>query len=219
MSVFIRVERKGAKPHLLTARGLRVVIGEDERGVILCGQPTKPLFEIESQRDSYLLKPLVSEGVYCEKPLAPSEKAVLKNSDELRIEDYCFTFIGTSPHAEILAAAESINDLQKNLSWSPVTPEVSYQVGTLSRKFPVLENIKVTIGSAESCSIQIPLRGVSPTHCSILREVDSLILQPEMGILSLENAPIEIPLEIREETFFRLDPSGMELKISFPQKN
>lgn len=215
MSIFFRVERFGGEPHLIRVRGLYTVVGEDERGILTCSNPSKQFFSIYMIGERYLLVAQASNITVKSKCLKTAEQTWISNGEAISVGDYRFIVTITSSLAEALAHSKidySILESPDNNISS--FPHIVVRLSHLSSTFPLFPNVEYTVGSDKQASIFIDLEGVKPRHFLILSKgVDQVLLTPLDGVISADGTIIETSTTLRSDSKIRLEPPGIELTL------
>jgi len=217
MSIFLKVTRFASEPVIMRLKGLHHTIGEDHRGVLTSENLSKSFFSIYSIDNRYLLKIEEDSCQLNGASIYRGNQTWIAEGDALVISDYQFLFIPTSSSVELLSAdTVSMQDVMAtDLENDSDLPSVSFHLGNLSRTYRIFKNIKFDIGSNSENSICIKAPDVRKRHCS-LTYIDGKVNIAEIdGKVSTSNSALDNTGSICKDTYLKLEPSNIELKISF----
>jgi len=217
MSIFLKVTRFASEPVIISLKGLHHTIGEDQRGILTSENLLKSFFSIYSIDNRYLLKIEEDSCQFNGAKISRNDQTWIAEGDNLVISDYQFLFIPTSSSVELLSAETvSMQEVMTaDLDNESTLPRVSFHLGNLSRTYKIFKDIKFDIGSNPENSICIKAPDVRKRHCS-LTNIDGKINISEIdGKISTSKSALDNTGAICKDTYIKLEPSNIELKISF----
>jgi len=214
MSLFVIVKRFSASQRIFRFRELASTLGENAQGILVDRDIKAPLFSLYSFSERYAVKPEIAEFKLNGSAKSPQQMFWVKKGDSLTGKDYTFTFLPTSNEAEVLAHAKgSIQDLEELHKSNEPLPCLQYQLAGLSRQFPLINNLNLTIGADEESAIYLAVPGCLKHHLTLKRSENEIFLKPIAGKTFVNDQEIVQEVTIPLPEFIRIDPPGIELKI------
>lgn len=214
MSTFIKTVKFGSDTKIIRVDNLSAEIGEDIYGILTDKSPENPFFYFCSLGRKILITSN-NDISYRGKTIIPNSKIIIEDKDQIKINDYIFTFFQLSPCYAALAKSnckiENLNSYSKdaNLPW------VNYNLAFMHYKFILLPNVEIKIGSSNHCGIHFNYSSVEKEHVSITNTPKGILIKPYDGCVMVNDDVITCPTTINSESTILLAPSTFELQIHF----
>lgn len=167
MSFYLRVDRLGQKPKILSFRGVGGSIGEDEMGLISCSKVIMPFFSLVMEGNSYLLRAHIDSLLINGKVVPANTGIPVSLGDCITIDDYIFCLIPLPNSTDILAFSDLSNEEISETSDTNLTGGVIVRFNGTELNYPLYNNVRCWLGSSNRASICLHSEEILPFHLCI----------------------------------------------------